>query len=241
MIYNDKYAAIGHNEDGAPSDFNHMLLLKDIALPGTSNFSAYTYAGDLATGAFGWNNNGIAFTLNAVYPNNSEVVLGGIARGFVSRNLLEANNFDEAMKIITRPGQSVGHNYQIMSLRDKSLTNVEVASRGRYAVFPFLNGSQPYFHVNFYQNLNIPQFYGNSSLHRQARVAQLPPPQNITDILTILGDQADHDYPIFHDYPDNSGSQTVVTVIMNMNNGSITFYNGNPKNGNAETSSKLVF
>jgi len=182
----------------------------------------------------------LAFTLNAVYPNSSEVVLGGIARGFIGRHLLEANNFDEAIKIITRPGQSVGHNYQIMSLRDKSLTNVEVASKGRYAVFPFPNGSQPYFHVNLYQNLNIPQYYGNSSLHRQARVAQLPPPQNITDVLNILGDQEDHDYPIFHDYADDSGSRTVVTVVINMMNLSVTFYNGNPKLGMVDASSKLV-
>ncbi len=33
-----------------------------------NRFVAFTYAGDLPTGAFGWNDRGVAFTLNYVHP-----------------------------------------------------------------------------------------------------------------------------------------------------------------------------
>ncbi len=48
---------------------------------------AYTYAGELSTAAFGFNNLGVAFTLNAVLPH--EIKNPGVARNFVSRDLLQ--------------------------------------------------------------------------------------------------------------------------------------------------------
>ena len=43
--------------------------------------------------------------------------------------------------------------------------------------------------------LLIPRITGNSSLHRLARVQQLPTPSTAKDALKILGDQEDHAWP----------------------------------------------
>jgi hypothetical protein len=37
-------------------------------------WTAYTYVGDLCSGAFGWNELGIAFTLNQVSPTDTRLV-----------------------------------------------------------------------------------------------------------------------------------------------------------------------
>jgi len=44
---------------------------------------AFCYLGELCTTAFGWNNNGIAFSLNHVYPKNGTY---GFAKTFVIRS-----------------------------------------------------------------------------------------------------------------------------------------------------------
>ena len=58
---------------------------------GNVQWTAYTYAGELPTSAFGFNSAGLGFTLNAVFP--SAIVNPGVARNFVSRQLLAATSF----------------------------------------------------------------------------------------------------------------------------------------------------
>lgn len=64
---------------------------------------AFVYAGDLPTSGFGVNSAGISYSLNAVFP--AAPLLPGIARNFVSRQLLEASSMTQALAIITTPGQ----------------------------------------------------------------------------------------------------------------------------------------
>ena len=74
------------------------------ATVGGAAFVAYTYAGDLPSGAFGWNARArVAFTLNYVHPEATPDPLdlaasggGLVGRGFVSRDLLAATSLDDA-------------------------------------------------------------------------------------------------------------------------------------------------
>lgn len=55
--------AVVHNEDSGAQDVNRTAIV--IARIGANpKFVAYTYLGDLPSGAFGFNQNGVAFTLN---------------------------------------------------------------------------------------------------------------------------------------------------------------------------------
>jgi len=129
LIVSDSTAIAAHNEDGNVALLGHTYLVR-ATLPDGLSFTAYTYAGELPSCAFGFNTNGVvsslhsaflfphqsdsipsklrsleyspvsqAFTLNAVPPVNDEIVAGTIARNFVSRDLLEAKNLEDAMHV----------------------------------------------------------------------------------------------------------------------------------------------
>lgn len=194
MVCEEGFCAVGHNEDNSIEDLGTVVLTK--AAFGTSEFYAAVYAGELPSGAFGFSRSGgFGFTLNYVAPKDA--ACPGVGRGFVSRELLRAASMAEALHTITSVQMGSGHNYQLFSLGSAAqIVNVEVAPRGLYAVRPI---RAPFFHANQYQTLRVPMIVGNSSLHRLARAAQLPPPKSNADILHSLGDQADHAWPIYHD------------------------------------------
>lgn len=154
-------------------------------LPDGLSFTAYTCAGELPSCAFGFNSNGVvsaamitvtpdcvqvqnfsfhtdtrcaaiqAFTLDSVPPVNGEIVAGAIARNFVSRDLLEARNLDDAIQRVCSPNVSVGHSYNLMDVRRRRIVNVETASGNRFAVHEA--GVAPFFHANMYRHLQVKQ------------------------------------------------------------------------------------
>lgn len=63
----------------------------------------FVYGGELASSAFGFNSAGVGFTLNAVFP--ASPAMPGVSRNFVSRELLEARSIQQALDVISRPGQ----------------------------------------------------------------------------------------------------------------------------------------
>ena len=116
LVLNQDHALVGHNEDSSAIDRNLTYLLT-VHLPSYS-FVAYTYAGQLPTSAFGYGQ-AVAVTLNAVGPSASEVDVG-IGRNFVSRALLAAHDWDDAVAMITQAGQSVGHSYNLMDIKSQA-------------------------------------------------------------------------------------------------------------------------
>jgi hypothetical protein len=104
-----------------------VSYLVKTTLPDGLSFTAYTCAGELPSCAFGFNSNGVvikrsefqfpnklldefrpvnyrfltqAFTLDSVPPVRDEIVAGAIARNFVSRDLLEAKNLEDAIQVL---------------------------------------------------------------------------------------------------------------------------------------------
>jgi len=236
VVYSGNTFVNAHNEDYSNWSLNDTVMVTAVFRDANSNvdyaFIAYTYAGDLPSGAFGWNSE-IAFSLNYLEPDPSIVLLGGLGRGFISRDLLMAQNMTDAISRITRPRQCAGHNYQLMDIKNKKFLNVEVGG-GRASTKEVNLNDPPWFHANVYKHLDIKQVINNSSLHRQARVDSLPQPKNSTDLRNILGDQNDHQYPIFHDdlswqNGDVTGDYTMATVLFDINAGTVEVLHGNPK------------
>jgi hypothetical protein len=222
--------AVGHNEDNDAVDLNRTALVG--ARFGARSWTAYTYLGELPSGAFGFNAN-VAFTLNWVGP--TDVVCPGLGRGFVSRALLDAADLDAAVATATQPNQCAGHSFQLMRLgKQPSILNVEAAPRGLYAVRPI--GADVFFHANQYQTLVVPQTYGNSSIHRLARAAEIlrdAPPTTPEAIAHALGDQQDHAYPIFHDAASHAAGDlsdwTIATALFDLRKATLTVFAGNPR------------
>lgn len=96
-----------------------------------------------------------AFTLDSVPPAIGEVAAGAIALNFVSRDLLEARDLDDAMHRVCSPGVSIGHCYNLMDVRARRIVTVETASRNRFAVQEA--GPVPSFHANMYRHLQVEQ------------------------------------------------------------------------------------
>ena len=56
--------------------------------------------------------------------------MNGWGRNFVTRRLLDAKSLDEALNVVVNPNCVVAHNYQIMSLSERTAYDVEVAPFG---------------------------------------------------------------------------------------------------------------
>jgi len=221
-------------------------------------FWAYTYSGDLPSGAFGWNPaSRMAFSLNYVRP--SEGVLGGYGRGFLSRALLDVAGVDQAVDLVTCWGQGAGHNYQLFDFRRRRILNAEAANLGRSSVWevdsleetegldrvyyrsetdvvvddrhaPWEVVPGPAFHANEYLHLNISQTPSPSSVARESRAAELPVPKTPDDLHRVLGDTelVNGTWSIYRQGPPDS-SYTLHSVLFDLDEQIATIYAGNPK------------
>ncbi|KAG5563365.1 hypothetical protein RHGRI_005946 [Rhododendron griersonianum] len=165
----------------------------------------------------------LAFTLNSVPPSEDEIVAGGIGRNFISRDLLEATNMDDALTRIRSSGASVGHSYNLIDIRARRILNVETASRNRISVREVQE--TPFFHANMYLHLQIQQVQDENSLSRQKRAALLPK-QTKTDFLSLLGDTDDKTYPIYMKGPT---LYTLCTALIDLDEKTLSIIEGNPK------------
>ncbi|KAF4041437.1 Acyl-coenzyme A:6-aminopenicillanic acid acyl-transferase domain-containing protein [Phytophthora infestans] len=221
VLTSSEMHVVAHNEDCGAVDVNRTAIV--IAKIGDeAKFVAYTYLGDLPSGAFGFNENGVAFTLNFVQP--SEIFIGGLGRGFISQDLLTAENADDAIAIITREGQAAGHNFQVMDVRAKRVWNIEFKDNA--------SAVSAFFHANQYQRLRIAQPPYQSSLHRLRRYSELTPPTNVDEALTVLGDQEDRSWPVFHDSLSHSRGDlsgwTLTTIVFDLSKGKAVSFLENP-------------
>nr|XP_019707205.1 uncharacterized protein LOC105048239 isoform X1 [Elaeis guineensis] len=193
LVVNDSMAIAAHNEDANIALIGHTYLVRAM-LPNGVSFTAYTYAGELPTCAFGFNSCGLAFTLNSVPPTREEIIAGGIGRNFISRDLLEATGLGDALNRLHSSNASVGHSYNLVDVRSRRIVNVETASGKRCLVHEV--GRTPVFHANMYLHLEVQQVQDENSISRQNRAAQLSADSK-EKVLSILGDCVDKKYPIY--------------------------------------------
>jgi len=255
---------IGHNEDGGAEDRSISTLItahvEGVGVKEPVRFSAFVYPGDLPTDAFFWNEHGVVGSFNGLYP--AECLYGGLGRNFVSRHVAAASSLEDAIARATMGNQATGHSYNLAGLRDGqlALVNVEQApgvdAPGPDKASPFVvtpitagygaNGSATIgalFHANSYLFLEgVATTESDSSAHRIARAAELPPPMDAVDVCTVLGDAADEQWPIYR--TASSAAQddgyTLVTALFTLSMppkerapsspvGSATLYLSNPK------------
>ncbi|KAK4400918.1 hypothetical protein Sango_1197900 [Sesamum angolense] len=99
LVVSDSMAVAAHNEDANIALVGHTYLIKG-NLPNGSSFTAYTYAGELPSCAFGFNSHGLipaGVHAESVPPSKHEIDAGAIGRNFICRDLLEAQSIDDAL------------------------------------------------------------------------------------------------------------------------------------------------
>ncbi|KAF3624077.1 hypothetical protein T459_30574 [Capsicum annuum] len=220
LVVSNTMAVAAHNEDANVALVGHTYLVK-VALSNGTTFTAYTYAGELPSCAFGFNNHGVAFTLNSVPPCEEEIVVGAIGRNFVSRALLEASSIEDALARIYSSEASVGHSYNLIDTRSRRILNVETASRNRISVHEI--GETPFFHANMYLHLQVKQ--ASIPFDLQARASSLAK-ESKSDFLALLGDMSNDKYPIYMTGPL---LYTLCTAVIDLDEKILTIIEGNPK------------
>ncbi|KAK9103795.1 hypothetical protein Sjap_021049 [Stephania japonica] len=226
IVVNDSMAVAAHNEDANVALVGHTYLI-NATLSNGLTFAAYTYAGELPSCAFGFNSNGLAFTLNSVPPSKEEIMAGAVGRNFISRDLLEATCLEDALNRIHSAEVSVGHSYNLIDMKRRNILNVETASKKRISVHEI--GRTPFFHANMYIHLQVQQAQDENSMSRQRKATQLKK-ETKTDFLSLLGDTSDKKYPIYMSGPT---LHTLCTVLIDLDEQTISIIQGNPKKGKA--------
>lgn len=224
-LVSDQAALFGHNEDGSPA-FRDNLYVVQAAFDGKPAFTALSYPGFLCGNAFGFNAEGVCFSVDDVQPRDVRV---GISRHFIARSLLEARSLDDAVKRVTVNHRASGFSYTIGSARERRIVHVEVTPQVHH--IREIRGC--YVHVNHYRDLtNVDQIISESSKARAKRsVAILAenPPVDANGVLSVLGDRGDGSYPIYRTAAAPDRSATLCTALFDLDARRLRIYTGHPQ------------
>jgi predicted choloylglycine hydrolase len=223
-LVTDDVAVMGHNEDGSPA-FEDNLYLIHARITGKPAFTALSYPGFLCGNAFGFNAEGICFSIDNVQPQDTRV---GIGRHFVARSLLEARSLDDAVARVTVPDRASGFGYTIGSIPERRVVYLEVAP----VAYHIREISGCYIHANHYLDLaSIKQVIGSSSKARLERASALleeQAPLDAIGVLSILGDEAHAQYPIYRSATPPDDGATLNTVLFDLDARLLRIYTGHP-------------
>ena len=188
----------------------------------------------------------MAFTLDYTHPVAPDE--DGVGRAFVSRSLLDAKGFEDAVEIVTTRYRLIGgHNYQLLSFADGRAANVEAASgkgsfhvrtlAGPMASPPVLNGGAAIthmYHANEYLYLNVSQSPSKDSDWRMQRAATFAIPASRDEVVQIMGDTLTAEWAgNVSIYQQGAAvgdtGYTMHTVFFDMVARTVTAFKGNPK------------
>ncbi len=221
LLTTDK-AVFAHNEDGSPIYDQQMYLVR-LEVVGKPPFAALCYPGFLPGNAFGFNSEGICFSVNNILAKR---IVTGLGRHFIARSLFEARSLEEAIRLATISGRASGFNYTIGSSKERRIINVEV-SPSRHNIFEIKG---PFFHANHYIKLShVDQLVTPSSRARQRRGEALlaqGAAQDDSGVLKVVRDHKVKNYPILRDGKAPDGSMTFVTALFHLDSKTITIYPG---------------
>ena len=223
-LVTDGAALIGHNEDGSPT-FRGSMYVVHARVQRKPAFTALSYPGFLCGNAFGFNAEGLCFSVDHVQPRDIRV---GVGRHFIARSLLEARSLADAIQRVTALGRASGFSYTIGSIPERRVVVVEVAPGNHH--IREIRGA--YFHANHYQELaGVGQSISPSSRARVERAGAMMrnnPPQNAADVLAILGYQTNEKYPIYRTATAPDQSATLCTALFDLEARQLSIYTDNP-------------
>jgi len=224
LVLSAESALIGHNEDGSPASLGRLYVVTVTPADGPA-FSALSYPGFLPGNAFGFNQAGILHTVNHVPPRPIKV---GLSRHFLARSLLDARSLDEAIDNITASDRASGFNYNIGSLPERRMVSVEVAP-DRHHVHE-VRGC--YTHTNHYIELNEQQqeisLSSRKRLERSLALVRATPAAEAGDVLALLGNRDDGDYPIYRDAAPPDADATLCSALYDLDGRELRIYCGHP-------------
>lgn len=252
---------LGHTEDALQETLNHVYLVsahiheeEPQGKLGTQSegFTALCYAGHLPGFCMGYNHHGLVFSINVIFPQ--KVLAGKTPRHFLCRALLSAKTMEAAQQILRDRGTGSADGFSVnMSFTrqegDHLFHNAEVGPAQDVDESPMsiltLSPGEHLLHTNKFLRLtHIPEEEGlcmTSSDHRHARAAQLPPPDNREDLVTLLSDTEDAMYPFFREGSAEDYVKTVAFGVFDLLKRTWTIWMRNPKSSDPLLEIPLLF
>lgn len=223
-VYSHHANILAHNEDGDCELFTSACIVEaDIASTG-QNFVSYTYTGLLPGMAFSWSNSGLfALTVNAVSPRH--VDLDGMPRFFLTRAALGADSADSAAAV-AESMMSIASGSSINIVDFESAFNIEVAAG--FTTSKAKSDLKGLIHFNEYHRLEVDQWPSTSTQHRMARYLDIGHPKSEQEVLQLLGDEMDSDYPIYRRGHAPDSGCTVATALFDFEYWTWSVWTDNP-------------
>ncbi|KAI8507365.1 hypothetical protein Bbelb_147450 [Branchiostoma belcheri] len=240
---------LAHNKDTYNKAGEHDCFVaahvEPYRLPGgkilpEENFVSYCSTCILPGVAYGFNCHGLCMTCNTLYPMEAEENKIGVS--FACRAMLSATSVAEAVSMLKGDGigMAIGSSFNMVSTRDSTqvMCSVETAAAvgqpttlvSVHTVEPAYGGADGHFyHFNLYEHLSVPEWpLSPSSHHRKARASEMPAPRTKQDVLVVLGDTKDPEYPIYRSGTGKDKGHTHHTVVFDLQEGVLEIYIGNP-------------
>ncbi|XP_026276957.1 uncharacterized protein LOC113205509 isoform X2 [Frankliniella occidentalis] len=240
---------IGHTEDALAETLNHVYLVSaHITSPepqgrwkvSEEKFTALCYAGCLPGFCMGYNHHGMVFTVNIIKA--ARLNAGKTPRHFLTRALLNCDNFEAAQHVLRDEGCGAGDGVSINMTflnqeGDRLFHNAEVGPscdadcRSPLNILTCSPGEH-IFHCNKYLRLKIPEVGGmivSSSDARHATMEAQPDPFTLQDVIRVMGDQSHPEHNIFREAGDDDFVKTVAVGIFDCVNRTWSLYTDNPK------------
>lgn len=250
------FFGIGHNEDGWNGTYTTGYFV-NATVTDASSYFAFQYPGYLAGNAFGINNYSLALTVNSLFPLNVSITN---SRGiyFIARSILDCPDLQCVTNAITggtqhnhkqnkqtkknkkekekarsssTPVSTYGASFNVGLRQEKVILNAEISN----FEYNIENCSNYGYHFNNYVRiLDVAATDDISSDNRLDRTQELVGSYggiNTQDnIVDILGDTQNSDYPIYRDSKAPDDASTLATGVFDLVQGYFYIYEQcNPK------------
>lgn len=221
---------IGHNNDLSSEYANLITAVEWFFDDGTKMFTVGP--GGIFVSA-GVNDRGICLTGNELSPNDNKL---GVPRSCVARAILNARNFEEAVKAAINSNRASSYNNVISTKNPREIVSVEGSGTDYVLIYP-KNGILV--HANHYISDKMKEFESvddlTSSLSRQSRGEELTFNRSTligrNEMIAILKDHGRDDLPTNNTICRHSEKHgTVFSFFADLTKGVVELALGNPCN-----------
>ncbi|XP_054729751.1 beta-alanyl-dopamine/carcinine hydrolase [Anastrepha obliqua] len=248
IVNNEKSRILAHTEDALTATLNHYYFVVAHIINDTpqgkhkvkeEHFMSLCYAGHLPGYTMNYNHHGLVFTINTLAA--SDLKSGKTPRHFITRALLSAENYDQALNILKDEGVGAGDGCSInlSFINDESgkFYNIEMApvpedgTESRLDIKEVCTGEHNC-HANRYERLCTKEanpWLLESSKSRMNTFDGYQPPNCKDDVVQMLSDCSGGDYCVFNE--NNSLDELVKTIavgVFDLNEKTVALYSDNP-------------
>lgn len=246
IICNRDDVALCHTEDAFPAALNHCYVVHAHIIEAEGDkvlreekFSSLCYAGHLPGFCMNVNHNGFVYSINVVEP--IKVAYNKTPRHFLTRALLASRNLIDAQTILQDKGTGSAYGFCVNmaflnqegpTLFHSAEVGPAVNDESQLSILTISPG-ESHARCNKYLRLtNIDEDHQGlavmSSNGRHQVFDKLGSPATISEVIEMLSNQDDKDFPVFRLGTPKDEVVTIATGIFNCKRKEWTLYTSNP-------------